>query len=145
MKGVLVGRNVILENGEIIDILIALRDMKENKIEKIIIGNKEYEYEDLLEFLKNNMKNIYEEYFIFDKLISKGYYAGAGFKFGALFRVYDKFDDPNKTHSKWILYILKGNISAGDLSSKIRVAHSTKKKLILYLDNKFLEVSWVKL
>ena len=61
-------------------------------------------------------------------------------KFGAEFRVYEK----RKNHSKWILFPVSENksITWQDFSAKNRVAHSTKKNLLIAIVDEETKVSY---
>ena len=96
-------------------------------------------------------KRIETKYFVFSDLRKKGYIVKTALKFGADFRVYDKNSKPGKSHAKWILYAVKENemLSWNDFAAKNRVAHSTKKLLLLGLiddegDVSYYEVGWIK-
>ena len=70
-------------------------------------------------------------------------------KFGADFRVYDKGIKPGEDHAKWIVYPVKESdaITWYEFSAKNRVAHSTKKNLLIGVvdgegDVTYYEISW---
>ncbi len=72
-------------------------------------------------------------------------------KFGADFRVYDKETKPGKKHAKWLVFVERetNKLTWHEFSAKNRVAHSTKKKLLLAIvdeenDVSYYEVGWVK-
>ena len=80
---------------------------------------------------------------------SRGYIVKTALKFGADFRVYDRGIKPVDDHAKWILYpVHEGSVLTWhDFSAKNRVAHSTRKRLLLGIvddenDCTFYEVSW---
>lgn len=103
------------------------------------IINKEY-------FMKN--KEIFLGYMVFKDLKNKGLRFGSGLKFGGYFRVYKHVLDE---HSKWVCFPLlyDEKISIHDFIAKNRVAHSTRKTLMLAIvkDNKivYIESKWKKL
>ena len=73
-------------------------------------------------------------------------------KFGADFRVYDKGEKISEKHSKWIVFVNyeSDKITWHEFSAKNRVAHSTKKNLLLAIvddesDVIYYEVRWLKL
>ena len=72
-------------------------------------------------------------------------------KFGAEFRVYDKGIKPGQDHARWILYPVKESeiLTWHDFSAKNRVAHSTRKNLLIGIvdeerDITYYEISWIK-
>jgi tRNA-intron endonuclease len=80
-----------------------------------------------------------------------GYVVKTALKFGADFRVYDKGVKPGEDHAKWIVYPVKESdfITWYEFSAKNRVAHSTKKKLLIGVvdgesDVTYYEIAWRK-
>ncbi len=101
-------------------------------------------------FLKRD-KKIQTKYLVFRDLRSKGYIVKSALKFGAEFRVYDKGARIDKQHAKWIVFTDEESkkITWHDFSSKNRVAHSTKKNLLLAIVDEekgitYYEVRWLK-
>ena len=128
----------------------ALFLLSKNKIE-IFSNNKPVTEEKLLKKLKRVDKKIETKFAVFEDLRRKGYIVKTALKFGAEFRVYTKGVKPGQDHAKWILYTAKESESLNwhDFSAKNRVAHSTKKNLLLALvdeedDVTYYEVSWLK-
>ncbi|MCR4284862.1 MAG: tRNA-intron lyase [archaeon] len=85
------------------------------------------------------------KYIVFKDLRKRGYIVKTALKFGAEFRVYEK----NSKHSKWILFPVSENnqMTWQDFSAKNRVAHSTKKNLLIAVvdeecDVSYYEVKW---
>jgi len=70
------------------------------------------------------------EYLVFKDLRSKGCLVKSGLKYGFLFRVYEK---GSSLHAKWLVDAVKesGKTSYKDLAGKSRVAHSTKKQVLM--------------
>lgn len=91
------------------------------------------------------------KYNIYRDLRKKGYIVKTGLKFGADFRVYEKEKTPENSHAKWLVFIEHENSKSSwqDFCAKNRVAHSTKKKLLLAIvdeeeDILYYEISWTK-
>ena len=123
------------------------------KIKKIKVyqRNKEISTEELIKKAKRKDKKIKTRLTVFSDLRKKGYIVKTALKFGAEFRVYDKGVKPGKDHARWILFTSRENenLTWHDFTSKNRVAHSTKKKLLLgIVDDEesvsYYEVSWIK-
>ena len=81
----------------------------------------------------------------------KGYVVKTALKFGADFRVYEKGRRPGKSHAKWIVFADRetNKTSWQEFSAKNRVAHSTKKRLLLAIvdeesDVSYYEINWVR-
>ena len=121
---------------------------------------KEITLKDLLNKFRKIDKKFNIKYIVFKDLREKGYVVKTALKFGAEFRVYDKGVKPGRNrkvhgkeheHAKWIVYtdFESSKISWHEFSAKNRVAHSTKKNLLLAIVDEensvtYYEVSWVR-
>lgn len=128
----------------------ALLLLEKKKIE-IIEGRKKLNFQKFLEKLKQQDKRIETKYAVFKDMRSRGYIVKTALKFGAEFRVYDKGAKPGEKHARWILYPVResDSLTWQDFSAKNRVAHSTRKNLLIGIvdeenDCTFYEVRWVK-
>ena len=81
-----------------------------------------------------------------------GFILKTALKYGADFRVYEKRVAPGEDHSTWLLYACAEHerMSMTEYVARNRVAHSTRKKLLLgIVDSEgsvtFYENAWVKL
>lgn len=90
-------------------------------------------------------------YIVFRDIRKKGYIVKSALKFGADFRVYDKGKSVQKDHSKWLCYTTSETESLKwqDFAAKNRVAHSTKKNLLIAIvdeenDITYFEVKWTR-
>lgn len=108
-------------------------------------------FKELIKKLQRKEKRIQTKYAVYKDLRNRGYLVKTALKFGADFRVYEKGSKPGKTHAKWIVFSdnESNRISWSDFSAKNRVAHSTKKKLLLAVvdeesDVSYYEISWIK-
>ena len=120
--------------------------------EKLIVTDKkgkEYSFDRFLK--KVGAKEFLIKYSVFKDLRSKGYIVKTALKFGADFRVYNKGIKPGEDHAKWVVFCVHESQKQtwNDFSAKNRVAHSTKKKLLIgivddELDVSYWEVNWVK-
>jgi tRNA-intron endonuclease, archaea type len=124
--------------------------LEKNKIE-IFSGNKKLTKEELFNKLKRLDKRFHIRYMVFKNLREKGYIVKTALKFGADFRVYEKGKPPGKSHAKWIVFIdhESKQTTWHEFSAKNRVAHSTRKKLLLAIvddesDITYYEVGWVR-
>ncbi|MGV8142364.1 MAG: tRNA-intron lyase [Candidatus Pacearchaeota archaeon] len=96
-------------------------------------------------------KRIETKLALFQNLRQKGYVVKTALKFGADFRVYKKGTNPGEDHALWLAYAVKESepYTWHDFAAKNRVAHSTKKKLIIGIvdeerDVTYYEISWMK-
>ncbi|MBI2147040.1 tRNA-intron lyase [Candidatus Woesearchaeota archaeon] len=95
--------------------------------------------------------NISVRYRVFRDIRSRGYIVKTALKFGADFRVYDRGVKPGEDHAKWIVYPVHESsvMTWRDFSAKNRVAHSTKKRLMIGVaddegDVTFYEIQWMR-
>ena len=88
---------------------------------------------------------------VYTNLRTKGYVVKTALKYGADFRVYDRGVKPGQDHSKWIVYPVHERAAFGwrDFAAKNRVAHATRKRLMLGIvddegDVLYYEVNWAR-
>ncbi len=103
-------------------------------------------------FIKNALKvepKFMVRYAVFKDIRNRGYIVKTALKFGADFRVYDRGVKPGEDHAKWVVYpVHEGEtLTWYEFAAKNRVAHSTKKRLLLAilddeLDVTYYEVAW---
>jgi tRNA-intron endonuclease len=128
----------------------ALFLLEKGKIE-IFSKTKRLSHEELIRKFKKIDKKIQLKYPVFKDLREKGYVVKTALKFGAEFRIYEKGAKVREKHSKWIAFIdyESKTFTWQEFSAKNRVAHSTKKNLLLAIvdeegDITYYEVRWVK-
>tara|TARA_Y100000310_G_C20435111_1_gene693354 strand:- start:44 stop:562 length:519 start_codon:yes stop_codon:yes gene_type:complete len=128
----------------------ALYLVEKNKIE-IISKNKPLSKEELFKKFQRIDKKFSLKYPVFKDLRSKGHIVKTALKFGADFRVYVKGTSVGKAHAKWVVFCEHEStkLSWQEFSAKNRVAHSTKKNLLIAIldeesDVTYYEVRWVK-
>jgi tRNA-intron endonuclease, archaea type len=88
---------------------------------------------------------------VFNDLRGRGYVVKTALKYGADFRVYDRGVKPGQDHARWIVYPVheSAQFSWHDFSGKNRIAHTTKKRLLLgIVDDEsevtYYEVRWMR-
>ena len=113
--------------------------------------NKIISQKNLMQKFQKINKKFKTNYIVFKDLRSRGYIVKTALKFGADFRVYEKGKNIGKDHAKWILFPVSENdaLTWHDFSAKNRVAHSTKKNLLIAIvdeeeDVSYYEVSWIR-
>ncbi len=128
----------------------ALYLIEKNKL-KILSGKKEINFDLFLKKAQRLDKDFWTRYIVYKDMRNRGYIIKTALKFGADFRVYDKGIKPGQDHAKWVLYPVNeaGALKWREYSAKNRVAHSTKKRLLLGIvddegDVTYYEVSWVR-
>jgi tRNA-intron endonuclease len=112
-------------------------------------GKKELKEDIILKKIQRKVKNFITKYTVFRDLRDRGYTVKTALKFGAEFRVYDKGVQPGKDHAKWIVYPVheSDSMTWHDFAAKNRVAHSTKKNLLIGIvddeeDVIYYEIVW---
>ena len=105
-------------------------------------------------FLKKAHKlepNFYIRYCVFRDLRGRGYIVKTAMKFGADFRVYDRGVKPGEDHAKWIVFPVHeaSELTWYEFSAKNRVAHSTRKRLLIGCvdeegDVTYWEIRWLR-
>ena len=128
----------------------ALFLLEEGKLE-VFQQNRKLTKQEILTKLQKSDKKLQTKYLVFKDLRKKGYVVKTALKFGAEFRVYDKGKKPGNEHAKWLVITDKESNKANwhEFSSKNRVAHSTKKNLLLALVDEegkiiYYEIRWIK-
>ncbi len=115
------------------------------------VGKKQLTFEQFLEKAKRIDKKIQTKYFVFRDMRNRGYIVKTALKFGAEFRVYEKGVFPGEDHAKWVLFPVHESqtLTWHEFAAKNRVAHSTKKNLLIGIiddegDVTYYEIAWVK-
>lgn len=122
-----------------------------NKKMKVIQNKKELSEEEIIKKFSRIDKNFNLKYKVFENLRKKGMILKSGIKYGSDFSVYEKGKKPGKNHSSWLLSVepFSKKINWQEFILKNRVANSTKKKIILAIQNEtgnilYYEVGWKK-
>jgi len=139
------------KSGKILySIFEALYLLEKGKIE-VIYKKKKLKFDKLMQEAREKDKNVKTKYVVFRNMRNRGFIIKTALKFGADFRVYDRGVKPGQDHARWILYPVSetSSLTWHDFSAKNRVAHSTKKNLLIGVvdeeeDVTFYEVRWLK-
>lgn len=142
----------ILDSGKIqLSLLEALYLLEKNKIELRDSRNKVLSFEVLLKKATKLESNFWIRYCVFKDMRNRGYIIKTALKFGADFRVYDRGVKPGEDHARWIIYpVHEGStLTWYEFAAKNRVAHSTKKRLMVGVvddegDVTYYEIRWLK-
>ena len=117
----------------------------------VVEGKKNLTTEEFIKKAKKAEPNFWVRYCVFRDLRSRGYIVKTALKFGADFRVYDRGVKPGDDHSRWIVFpIHEGNtLTWYEFAAKNRVAHSTRKRLLLAIVDEensvtFYECRWLR-
>jgi tRNA-intron endonuclease, archaea type len=125
--------------------------LERGKIALLDGKNKPISTELFLKKASKTQKNFWVKYCVFKDIRDRGYIIKTALKFGADFRVYDRGVKPGEDHARWIIYpVHEGDhFTWHEFSAKNRVAHSTKKRLLIGVvddegDVSYWEVRWMK-
>ncbi len=143
---------VVLEDGQVqLSLHEALYLMEKGKLELFDQKKKKIEFADFLRKAKKVEPNFWVRYAVFKDMRTRGYIIKTALKFGADFRVYDRGVKPGEDHARWVVYpVHEGStLTWYEFAAKNRVAHSTKKRLMLAVvddesDVTYWEVKWVR-
>lgn len=96
-------------------------------------------------------KELWIHYCVYKDLRTRGYIVKTALKFGATYRVYDKGIRPGQDHARWIVYPVREqqSLTWHEFSARNRVAHSTKKRLLIGVvdeenDVTYYEIRWTR-
>jgi len=126
--------------------------LAEKKRLQVIDGrNQTLDFEKLMRRVAREEHDFWTRYAVFKDFRNRGYIIKTALKFGADFRIYARGKKPGDAHAKWIVYPVKENktLTWHSFAAKNRVAHSTKKKLLIGVvdvegDVSYWEVGWLR-
>jgi tRNA-intron endonuclease, archaea type len=142
----------LLENGKIqLSLIEALYLIEKDKIFIFKSKNKQMEFDDFIKKAKKLEPNFWVRYCAYKDIRNRGYIIKTALKFGADFRVYDRGVKPGEDHAKWVVYpVYEGStLTWYEFAAKNRVAHSTRKRLLIsVVDDEnsvsYWEVRWTR-
>jgi len=119
---------------------------------QVFSGKKEMDPDSLMSKMRRIDKKIGTKFVVFSDLRKRGYIVKSALKFGAEFRVYGRGVKPGEDHAQWIVFCVRENeqLKWHEFAAKNRIAHSTKKNLLLGIvdeegDVSYYEVEWKRL
>ncbi|RLE46143.1 tRNA-intron lyase, partial [Candidatus Woesearchaeota archaeon] len=108
-------------------------------------------FDSLLKKARKIDPSFWTRYCVFRDIRNRGYIIKTALKFGADFRVYDRGVKPGEDHARWIIYpVNEATVMTWyEFAAKNRVAHSTKKRLMIgIVDNEgdvtYYEIRWMR-
>src|SRR3989344_5846663 len=142
----------LLDNGKVqLSLIEAFYLMDKGKIDIYKSKSKKFTQEEFVRKARKLEPNFWVKFCVFKDIRNRGYIIKTALKFGADFRVYDRGVKPGEDHARWIVYpVHEGStLTWHDFSAKNRVAHSTKKRLLIGIvdeesDVTYYQVSWVR-
>ncbi|MBW2976286.1 tRNA-intron lyase [Candidatus Woesearchaeota archaeon] len=142
----------LLDNGKLqLSLIEALYLMEKNTITIYKTKHKEMNLDEFSKKAKKLEPNFWVRFCVYKDIRNRGYIIKTALKFGADFRVYDRGVKPGEDHAKWIVYpVYEGStLTWYEFAAKNRVAHSTRKRLLIaVVDDEnsvsYWEVRWVR-
>jgi len=125
--------------------------LEKGKITVLDMRNRAMDAYAFLKRAKRLEPNFWVRYSVFRDMRNRGYIIKTALKFGADFRVYDRGIKPGEDHAKWVVFPVHESsvLTWHDFAAKNRVAHSTKKRLLLAVvddeaDVSYWEAKWMR-
>ena len=142
----------ISESGKIeLSLLEGFYLMEKGKLAVKSDAGRKVSFESFLRKARKTEPNFWVRYCVFKDMRNRGYIIKTALKFGADFRVYDRGVKPGEDHARWIIYPVNegSTLTWHEFSAKNRVAHSTKKRLLMGIvdaenDVTYYEIKWVR-
>jgi len=112
---------------------------------------KKLTFEQFLSLAKKEESDFWTRYQVYRDIRTRGYIVKTALKFGADFRVYRRGVKPGEDHAKWVLFCAAEGDSETwrEFAAKNRVAHSTRKRLLIGIVDEegevtYYEIRWKK-
>jgi tRNA-intron endonuclease len=143
---------VLLEDGKVqLSLLEGIYLLGKKKIALIDGRKKKLTFDEALKKAEKLDPNFWVRYVVFKDMRERGYIIKTALKFGADFRVYDRGIKPGEDHAKWVVYPVHEDsaLTWYEFAAKNRVAHSTRKRLLIGVvddegDVSYWEARWLK-
>ena len=142
----------MLEDGRVqLSLPEALYLLEKGKLQITDKRKKAITAEDFIKKARKVEPNFWIRYCVFKDMRNRGYIIKTALKFGADFRVYDRGIRPGEDHARWIIFpVHEGEVLTWyEFAAKNRVAHSTKKRLMMGIvddegDVTYYEIKWMR-
>jgi len=140
------------EDGAVqLSLVEALYLLEKKKIQVLDGRRHEMGFEKFVKRAQKTEPSFWIRFSVFRDLRNRGYIVKTALKFGADFRVYDRGVKPGEDHAKWVVFPVHESsvLTWNEFAAKNRVAHSTKKRLLLaVVDNEgdvsYWESRWIR-
>ncbi|MEM4282255.1 MAG: tRNA-intron lyase [Candidatus Woesearchaeota archaeon] len=142
----------LLEDGRVqLGLAETLYLIEKKKLELYDSRNKPITAESFTKKASRLEPKFWTRYTVFKDIRDRGYIIKTALKFGADFRIYDRGVKPGEAHARWVVYPVdeKESLTWHDFAAKNRVAHSTRKRLLIAVvdeegDVSYWEVRWLR-
>jgi len=142
----------LMDSGKVqLSLIEGLYLVEKNRLEVLDGRNKPMEFEKLFKKAQRLEKGLLVKYTVYKDMRDRGYILKTALKFGADFRVYDRGVKPGEDHARWVVYPVHESqaLTWHEWAAKNRVAHSTKKRLLIAVvdienDVSYWEARWMR-
>ena len=142
----------LLDDGRVqLSLIEALYLLEKKKLIAYDSKNKVIDYDSFLKKAQKFEPNFWIRYCIYRDIRNRGYIIKTALKFGADFRIYDRGVKPGEDHARWVVFpVHEGStLTWYEFATKNRVAHSTKKRLLIGIvdaenDVTYYEIKWLR-
>ncbi|HIH13995.1 MAG TPA: tRNA-intron lyase [Nanoarchaeota archaeon] len=114
-------------------------------------GKKKLTFEQFVKLANKTETNFWTKYQVYRDIRTRGYITKTALKFGADYRLYPRGVKPGQDHAKWVLFCTNeyNSYTWTQFAAMNRVAHSTRKKLLVGIVDKegevtYYEIRWKK-
>ncbi len=142
----------MLENGKLqLSLPEALYLMEKKKLKVTDYRKNKLNIDAFIRKAQKIEPNFWIRYCVLKDIRNRGYIIKTALKFGADFRVYNRGVKPGEDHARWIVYPVHESSTTTwyEFAAKNRVAHSTKKRLLIGIvddegDVTYYEIKWTR-
>lgn len=143
---------IITDTGKVeLSLLEALYLMERHRLSIKSQNGRAIGFESYVKKARKVEPNFWIRYVVFKDMRNRGYIVKTALKFGADFRIYDRGIKPGEDHARWIVFPAHegSTLTWHEFSAKNRVAHSTKKRLLMGIvdaenDVTYYEIRWMR-
>jgi len=142
----------LLDDGRVqFSLIEALYLLEKKRLIAYDSRNKSIDFQSLLKKSQKTEPNFWIRYCVYRDIRNRGYIIKTALKFGADFRIYDRGVKPGEDHARWVVFpVHEGStLTWYEFAAKNRVAHSTKKRLLIGIvdaenDVTYYEIKWLR-
>lgn len=142
----------LLDDGRVqLSLIEALYLIEKKRLIAYDSRNKVIEHDPFMKKAQKQEPNFWVRYAVYKDIRNRGYIIKTALKFGADFRIYDRGVKPGEDHARWVVFPVyeATSLTWHEFSAKNRVAHSTKKRLLLGIvdsenDVTYYECRWLR-
>ncbi|MBI2656042.1 tRNA-intron lyase [Candidatus Woesearchaeota archaeon] len=142
----------LLDDGRVqLSLIEALYLVEKKRLIVYDSRSKVIEHDSFMKKAQKQEPNFWVRYAVYKDIRNRGYIIKTALKFGADFRIYDRGVKPGEDHARWVVFPVyeATSLTWHEFSAKNRVAHSTKKRLLIGCvdsegDTTYWEVRWLR-